>query len=90
MTNPTNVTAAVFAVAFIPPLVPHGFPLGPGIVLLALIQALVSLGWYSSLVATVDRAANALGGPSVRRALTAISAAGLVTPAAVGLVSSPR
>ena len=90
LTNLTNVKAAVFAVAFIPQLVPHGFPLGPGIVLLALVQALVSLGWYTSLVATVDRAANALGRPSVRRALTAISAAGLLALAVVVLVSSPR
>lgn len=90
VTNLTNVKAAVFAVAFIPQLVPRGFPLGPGIVILALVQALVSLGWYSSLVAAVDRATTALGRPSLRRALTAISAAGLLVLAVVVLVSSPR
>ena len=39
---------------------------------------------------TPARAANALGRPSVRRALTAISAAGLLALAVVVLVSSPR
>lgn len=90
ITNLTNVKAAVFAVAFIPQLVPRGYPVGPGVVILALVQALVSLGWYSSLVATVDRAASALDRPSVRRALTAISAAGLLVLAIVVLSSSPR
>jgi threonine/homoserine/homoserine lactone efflux protein len=90
VTNLTNVKAAVFAVAFIPPLVPHGFALGPGVVLLALVQALVSLGWYTSLVASIDRAATALGRPAVRRVLTAVSAAGLLMLAIVVLVSSPR
>ncbi len=90
VTNLTNVKAAVFAVAFIPQLVPHGFAVGPGVVLLALVQALVSLGWYTSLVTTIDRAATALGRPSVRRALTAVSAAGLLVLAIVVLVSSPR
>jgi threonine/homoserine/homoserine lactone efflux protein len=55
--------AAVFAVAFISQFVPRSFPLGPGVVLLALVQALVSLGWYTALVATVHRAATNPGAP---------------------------
>ncbi|MBU6514287.1 MAG: LysE family translocator [Acidobacteriota bacterium] len=90
VTNLTNVKAAVFAVAFIPQLVPRGFSLGRGIVLLALVQALVSAGWYGGLVATVDRAASALKSDATRRALTALSAAGLLVLALVLLVSSPR
>ncbi len=90
VTNLTNVKAAVFAVAFIPQFVPRTFPLGVGIVLLALVQSLVSFGWYSALVASVDRAASALSRPGVRRALTAISAIGLLTLAVILLLSSPR
>jgi len=90
VTNLTNVKAAVFAVAFIPQFVPRSFPLGAGIVVLALVQSLVSLGWYSALVASVDRAATALSRPGVRRVLTGISAIGLLTLAVVLLFSSPR
>lgn len=90
VTNLTNVKAAVFAVAFIPQFVPRSFPLGVGIVVLALVQSLVSLGWYSALVASVDRAATALSRPGVRRVLTAISAIGLLVLAVVLLSSSPR
>ena len=90
ITNLTNVKAAVFAVAFIPQFVPRGFALGPGIVLLALVQALVSLAWYAGLVATVHRAAITLARPVVRRSLTAFSALGLLSIALVLLFSSTR
>lgn len=90
ITNLTNVKAAVFAVAFIPHFVPRSFPLGPGIVLLALVQALISLSWYTALVATVQRAAATLARPSVRRTLTMISSLGLLTLAVVLLFSPPR
>ncbi len=90
ITNLTNVKAAVFAVAFIPQFVPRGFALGPGIVLLALVQALVSLAWYAGLVAMVQRAAITLARPAVRRSLTAFSALGLLSLALVLLFSSTR
>jgi threonine/homoserine/homoserine lactone efflux protein len=90
VTNLTNVKAAVFAVAFIPQFVPRGFPLGVGIIVLAGVQAIVALGWYSALVASVDRAAHALARPAVRRTLTAVSALGMLTLAVVLLLSSPR
>lgn len=90
LTSLTNVKAAVFAVAFIPQFVPRNFPLGPSIIVLALVQALVSLAWYTGLVATVHRAATILARPAVRRILTMISALGLLTLALVLLFSSPR
>ena len=90
ITNLTNVKAAVFAVAFIPQFVPRSFALGPGIALLALVQALVSLAWYTGLVVTVQRAAITLARPAVRRSLTAFSALGLLTVALVLLFSSTR
>ncbi len=90
ITNLTNVKAAVCAVAFIPQFVPRTFALGPGIVLLALVQALVSLGWYTALVTTVHGAQRTLARPGVRRALTAISALGLLGLAVALFFSSAR
>ncbi len=90
ITNLTNVKAAVFAVAFIPSFVPKTFSLGLGIFLLACVQATVSTLWYSSLIAVVDRASVYLARPTVRRALTAISALGIMV-LAIGLaLTSPR
>jgi threonine/homoserine/homoserine lactone efflux protein len=90
VTNLTNVKAAIFAVAFIPQFVPRGFSLGPGILLLALVQAMVSVSWYCTLVATVHRARAILARRAVRQLLTAVSAGGLLTLALVLLFSSTR
>jgi threonine/homoserine/homoserine lactone efflux protein len=90
LTNLTNVKACVFAVAFIPQFVPTSIPLSLGIVALSITQACVSTLWYTTFVASVDRAARLLARPSVRLWLTAVSAAGLLTLAGVLLVSSSR
>ena len=90
LTNLTNVKAAVFAVAFIPAFVPKDFPLGPGIFILACVQASVSTSWYTFLIAIVDRSSVALAKPKVRRALTAFSAAGILFLAISLLLTSPR
>lgn len=90
LTNLTNVKAAVFAVAFIPQFVPKDFSLGFGIFILACVQALVSICWYTFLISVVDRASVQLAKPRVRRALTAFSAAGILVLAATLLFASPR
>lgn len=90
LTNLTNVKAAVFAVAFIPQFVPKHFSLGWGIFLLAIVQALVSTTWYGSLISVVDRASVFLARPKIRRALTGISAAGILVLAVGLLFTSPR
>lgn len=90
LTNLTNVKAAVFAVAFIPQFVPQDFSLGFGIFILACVQALVSICWYTFLVNAVDKASVQLAKPRVRRALTAFSAAGILVLAATLLFASPR
>lgn len=90
LTNLTNVKAAVFAVAFIPQFVPHDFSLGAGIFLLACVQASVSTIWYTFLISAVDRASVALAKPKVRRALTALSAGGILFLALTLLFTSPR
>ncbi len=89
-TNLTNVKAAVFAVAFIPQFVPHDFSLGVGIFILACVQASVSTAWYTFLISAVDRASVALAKPKVRRALTALSAGGILFLALTLLFTSPR
>lgn len=89
-TNLTNVKAAVFAVAFIPQFVPHKFSLGLGIFILSCVQATVSLSWYTTLILAVDKAAIFLARPKVRRALTGISAVGIILLAIGLLLSHPR
>lgn len=90
LTNLTNVKAAVFAVAFIPLFVPKNFNLGLGIMVLVAVQSIVSMTWYFSLVAAVDKASVILARPRVRRWLTGISAVGLLTLAIVLLFTTPR
>ena len=90
LTNLTNVKAAVFAVAFIPQFVPKDFTLGLGIFILACVQALVSTAWYTFLISAVDRASLALARPKVRRALTGLSAGGILFLALTLLFTSPR
>lgn len=90
LTNLTNVKAAVFAVAFIPQFVPKDFSLGIGIFILACVQATVSTTWYVFLVSAVDRASVALAKPKVRRALTGLSAGGILFLAMTLLLTSPR
>ncbi len=90
LTNLTNVKAAVFAVAFIPQFVPKDFSLGLGIFILACVQATVSTTWYVFLVSAVDRASVALAKPKVRRALTGLSAGGILFLAMTLLLTSPR
>ncbi len=89
-TNLTNVKAAVFAVAFIPQFVPHRFSLGLGIFLLACIQSLVSMTWYTFLILAVDKSSVFLARPGVRRTLTGISAGGITVLALGLLLSHPR
>ena len=89
-TNLSNVKACVFAVAFIPQFVPAHWSLGTGIILLSGVQACVSLAWYLSFVALVDRAAKWIARPQVRLWLTALSAGGLAALAAALAVSAPR
>ena len=64
--------------------------LGLGIMVLAVVQACVSTCWYTSFVASVDKAARLLARPSVRQWLTGISAAGLFILALTLLFSSSR
>jgi len=88
-TNLTNVKAAVFAVAFLPAFVPKEFNLGLGIFILGWVWAFTSMTWYLILIAMVDRSSSILSKPPVRRALTGISALGILA-LAIGLALSKQ
>jgi threonine/homoserine/homoserine lactone efflux protein len=78
LTNLTNVKAAVYAVAFIPAFIPQETSLAFGILTLGAIWAGISLLCNLGLIWTVKSSAAILQAPKVRRALTAISAAGIM------------
>lgn len=82
MTNLTNVKAAVYAVAFIPSFIPSSFHLGAGIILLGTVWALISITWNLLLIWSVKRSSTFVQKPLMRRALTAISATGILVIAA--------
>jgi threonine/homoserine/homoserine lactone efflux protein len=87
ITNLTNVKAAVYAVAFLPAFVPSSFSLAWGIFIFGSIWALVSILWNISLIWTVKKSSVYIQRPVVRRALTAISALGIMG-LAIGLALS--
>jgi threonine/homoserine/homoserine lactone efflux protein len=87
ITNLTNAKAAVYAVAFIPAFIPKETSLGFGIIFLGAVWALISILWNIGLIWTVKKSSTYIQRPSVRRALTGISAIGILG-IAVGLALS--
>ena len=87
ITNLTNAKAAVYAVAFIPAFIPKDTSLGFGIIMLGTIWALISIIWNIGLIWTVKKSSAYVQKPVVRRALTAISALGILG-IAIGLALS--
>lgn len=87
VTNLTNAKAAVYAVAFIPAFLPQETSLGFGIIALGTVWALVSITWNVALIWTVKKSSTYIQRPTVRRALTAVSAVGILG-IAIGLALS--
>lgn len=87
ITNLTNAKAAVYAVAFIPAFIPKDTSLGFGIIMLGTVWALISIIWNIGLIWTVKKSSAYIQKPVVRRALTAISALGILG-IAIGLALS--
>jgi threonine/homoserine/homoserine lactone efflux protein len=87
ITNLTNAKAAVYAVAFIPAFIPKESSLGFGIIALGAVWALISIVWNIGLIWTVKKSSTYIQKPAVRRALTGISAIGILG-IAVGLALS--
>lgn len=82
VTNLTNAKAAVYAVAFIPAFIPQQSSLGIGIITLGVVWAIISIVWNIGLIWTVKKSSVYIQKPQVRRALTAISAVGILAIAA--------
>ena len=78
ITNLTNAKAAVYAVAFIPAFIPKETSLGFGIIVLGTTWALISITWNIGLIWTVKKSSSYIQKPAVRRALTGISAIGIL------------
>lgn len=78
VTNLTNAKAAVYAVAFIPAFIPKETSLAFGIIALGTVWALISITWNIGLIWAVKKSAAYIQRPSVRRALTAVSAVGIL------------
>jgi threonine/homoserine/homoserine lactone efflux protein len=78
ITNLTNAKAAVYAVAFIPAFIPKETSLGFGIIALGAVWALISITWNIGLIWTMKKSSAYVQKPEVRRALTAISAIGIL------------
>lgn len=82
VTNLTNAKAAVYAVAFIPAFIPQQSSLGIGIITLGAVWAMISIVWNIGLIWTVKKSSVYIQKPQVRRALTGISAVGILAIAA--------
>lgn len=78
VTNLTNAKAAVYAVAFIPAFIPQETSLALGIILFGTTWALISIMWNIGLIWTVKKSSTYIQRPQVRRALTAVSAIGIL------------
>lgn len=78
VTNLTNAKAAVYAVAFIPAFIPQETSLAFGIIALGTTWALISIVWNIGLIWTVQKSSTYIQRPQIRRALTAVSAIGIL------------
>ena len=87
-TNITNAKAMVFALAFLPQYVPKDFNLTLGVMIFGLIWTGISISWYLTIVAGINKAQVWLQRPRVRRGLTAVSGVGILV-LALGLVIAP-
>ena len=72
VTNLANPKAAVFAFAFYPQFIPHGYPLLPTAAGLGLLQITLETGFYLALAAGVSRARTWFARRAVRRCLDAL------------------
>lgn len=89
VTNFANPKAGVFAVSFLPQFVPAGWPVPVALVVLAVLWALIDLGWYAVVVWMVGAARRLLGRAGVRRRLEQVSGVVLVA-LGVRLAASSR
>lgn len=69
LTNLLNPKVGVFYVSFLPQFLPAHVPAGPFILLLAVLHALMGIGWFALLIVATRPLARALKRPAVVRRL---------------------
>jgi threonine/homoserine/homoserine lactone efflux protein len=78
VTNLANPKAGVFAISFLPQFIPHGYPVLPTGLLLAVVWVTCDSVWYLTLTAIVHQARRLFSRGVVRQRLEALSGVALV------------
>jgi threonine/homoserine/homoserine lactone efflux protein len=89
LTNLLNPKVGVFYVSFLPQFVPQGVPVGPYILLLGAIHALLGLIWFACLIAATQPIARFLQRPPVVRTCDRLTG-GMFVAFGIGLALQPR
>ncbi|HEX3812794.1 MAG TPA: LysE family translocator [Mycobacteriales bacterium] len=78
LTNGANPKAAVFAFAFYPQFIPHGYPFALTAAALGLLQITLEFGFYLLLAALISQTRRWIGRSRVRRTIDAVSGTVLI------------
>jgi threonine/homoserine/homoserine lactone efflux protein len=89
LTNLLNPKVGVFYVSFLPQFVPQGGPVGPYILLLGAIHAVLGLIWFACLIAATQPIARFLQRPPVVRTCDRLTG-GMFVAFGIGLALQPR
>jgi threonine/homoserine/homoserine lactone efflux protein len=89
LTNLLNPKVGVFYVSFLPQFVPQGVPVGPYILLLGAIHAVLGLIWFACLIAATQPIARFLQRPPVVRTCDRLTG-GMFVAFGIGLALQPR
>jgi threonine/homoserine/homoserine lactone efflux protein len=89
LTNLLNPKVGVFYVSFLPQFVPQGVPVGPYILLLGAIHALLGLIWFACLIAATQPIARFLQRPPVVRTCDRVTG-GMFVAFGIGLALQSR
>jgi threonine/homoserine/homoserine lactone efflux protein len=89
LTNLLNPKIGIFYVSFLPQFVPQGVPVGPYVILLGAIHALLGLAWFACLIAATRPLAGLLRKPSVVQACDRLTG-GVFLVAGIGLALESR
>jgi threonine/homoserine/homoserine lactone efflux protein len=89
LTNLLNPKVGVFYVSFLPQFVPNGFPVGPYILLLGAIHALLGLIWFACLICATRPIAGFLRRPAMVKTCDRVTG-GVFVAFGIGLALESR